>query len=73
MNDSIILSFDCLDKAEHYASTTAEQDSLRLNQWLNDYGDLGGYKFSDRQRISQYRKQLEERLNEIQRLNILHQ
>lgn len=72
MNDSIEQALGCLEAAEAYATADAEKDSLRVNQWLNDYGDLGGFKFSDNQLIQQYRQQLKQRQTEVQQLNILH-
>lgn len=73
MADSISKSIDCLSKAVGYAATTAEQDSVKLKHWLDSYGSLDGYKFTDRQFVEQYQKQLASRQEEVQQLNILNQ
>ena len=49
MVDSVGKSIDCLNKAMEYATTTAEQDSVKLKHWLDSYGSLDGYKFTDLQ------------------------
>lgn len=72
MVDSVGKSIDCLNKAMEYVTTTAEQDSVKLKHWLDSYGSLDGYKFTDRQLIGQYQKQLAARQNEVQQLNILN-
>ena len=70
MNDSIDLALRCLDLADTYAADTTAVDSVLLREWYDADFHIGEYPFTDHQRITDYRKLLHNREDEINKLAI---
>ena len=73
MTDSLDKALENLDRSLLYVKSTEALDSTRVRDWLNAYGDLDGYPFTDNQRVTYYRETLKKREKEIQQLIILQQ
>ena len=74
MHDSIDDALRELDEAYSFVTDTTAIDSIHFWQWLTEAecADIGEYPYTDYQRIRNYERILQDRMTEVQKLNLIH-